>query len=104
MLLLLPARLSEDWENTKDELADLCTRMETETDYEAEATTLARARSLFRDEDGIVVPRVYPQYSTARVLTMERLDGVHVESSWLEIRRRKNAMTRRARFCAPGTA
>ena len=79
LLLLLPARLSEDWENTKDQLADLCTRMETETDYEAEATTLARARSLFRDEDRIVVPRVYPQYSTARVLAMERLDGVHVD-------------------------
>jgi aarF domain-containing kinase len=33
---------------------------------------------LFRDEDGIVVPRVYPQFSTSRVLTMERLQGLHL--------------------------
>jgi aarF domain-containing kinase len=79
LLFLLPAQLGEDWENLKDQLADLCGRMETETDYEAEAAALARARPLFRDEDGIVVPRVYPQYSTSRVLTMERLEGVHLE-------------------------
>jgi predicted unusual protein kinase regulating ubiquinone biosynthesis (AarF/ABC1/UbiB family) len=78
-LFLLPARLGKDWESTKDQLADLCTRMETETNYEAEAAALANARSLFRGEDGIIVPRVYPQYSTARVLTMERLNGVHLE-------------------------
>jgi hypothetical protein len=29
--------------------------------------------------DGILVPRVYPQYSTARILTMERLAGVHLD-------------------------
>jgi aarF domain-containing kinase len=54
-------------------------RLERETDYEAEAAVLAKVRSLFRDEDGIVVPRVYPQHSTARVLTMERLGGVHLD-------------------------
>ncbi len=39
---------------------------------------LEQARPLFRDDDGIVVPRVYPQFSTSRVLTMERLEGVHL--------------------------
>src|SRR5207245_3268593 len=47
--------------------------------YEAQAAVLAKVRPLFRDEEGIVVPRVFPQYSTARVLTMERLDGVHLD-------------------------
>jgi predicted unusual protein kinase regulating ubiquinone biosynthesis (AarF/ABC1/UbiB family) len=79
-LFLLPGRLSKDWENTKDQFEDLRTRLERETDYEAEAATLAWVRPLFRDEDGIVVPRVYPQYSTARILTMERLGGVHLEA------------------------
>lgn len=63
----------------KDQFDDLRTRLERETDYEAEAATLAKVRPLFRDEDGIVVPLVYPHQSTARVLTMERLEGVHLD-------------------------
>jgi len=35
--------------------------------------------SLFRDEEGIVIPRVYAEHSTGRVLTMERLGGVHLD-------------------------
>src|SRR5882757_2536040 len=78
-LCMLPGRLSRDWENTKEQLEDLRVRLERETDYEQEAASLERARALFREDDGIVVPRVYPQYSTARVLTMERLPGMHLE-------------------------
>lgn len=77
-LFLLPARLSADWESTKDQFDDLRRRLELETDYELEATNLRKARSLFREEDGIVVPRVFPQFSTSRVLTMELLEGVHL--------------------------
>jgi predicted unusual protein kinase regulating ubiquinone biosynthesis (AarF/ABC1/UbiB family) len=78
-LFLLPGRLNKDWISTKNQFEDLRMRLEKETDYEAEAANLAKVRTLFRDEDGIVVPRVYPQYSTARVLTMERLGGVHLD-------------------------
>ena len=77
-LFLLPARVNRDWECTKDQCDDLRRRLEQETDYELEAAHLTKARSLFRDADGIVVPRVFSQYSTARVLTMERLDGLHI--------------------------
>ncbi len=77
-LFMLPARLGKDWENTKDQFDDLRMRLEQETDYAREAANLERARSLFRDFEGIVVPRVYRQYSTERVLTMERLEGVHL--------------------------
>lgn len=77
-LFMLPARLSADWENTREQFDDLRMRLERETDYEREAATMQRMRSLFREEDGIVVPRVYDDHSTARVLTMERLRGKHL--------------------------
>ncbi len=76
---LLPGRVSKNWEYVKNQFDDLRRRLEQETDYEAEAATLAKVRPLFRDDEGIVVPRVYPQYSTARILTMERLCGVHLQ-------------------------
>jgi predicted unusual protein kinase regulating ubiquinone biosynthesis (AarF/ABC1/UbiB family) len=79
LVFLLPARLSRDWDNTKEQFDDLRTRLERETDYVQEAATLAKARSLFREDDGIVVPRVFPEYSTSRVLAMERLEGLHLE-------------------------
>jgi aarF domain-containing kinase len=78
-LFLLPARLSRDWENTREQFDDLRTRLERETDYQREAATLQKTRSLFRDDEGIVIPRVFPERSTGRVLTMERLQGVHLD-------------------------
>jgi predicted unusual protein kinase regulating ubiquinone biosynthesis (AarF/ABC1/UbiB family) len=77
-LFLLPGRLGGDWDNTKDQMEDLCLRLEKETDYLAEAAALLKARPLFREDEGIIVPRVYSELSTARVLTMERLEGVHL--------------------------
>ncbi|MEX2318045.1 MAG: AarF/ABC1/UbiB kinase family protein [Pirellulales bacterium] len=76
---LLPARLTKDWENTKDQFEDLRMRLEQETDYELEAANLEKSRPLFREDDGILVPCVYTQYSTPRVLVMERLGGVHLD-------------------------
>jgi predicted unusual protein kinase regulating ubiquinone biosynthesis (AarF/ABC1/UbiB family) len=78
-LFLLSGRLNPDWESAKAQFEDLRMRLERETDYQAEAAVQAQVRSLFRDEDGIVVPRVYPQLSTPRILTMERLEGVHLD-------------------------
>jgi predicted unusual protein kinase regulating ubiquinone biosynthesis (AarF/ABC1/UbiB family) len=54
-------------------------RLEQETDYEQELANLQKARPLFREDDGIVVPRAYPEFSTSRVLAMERLEGVHID-------------------------
>jgi aarF domain-containing kinase len=79
ILFMFPARISRDWEFTRLMIDDLRMRLEQETDYGREATALAQARSLFRDEDGIVVPRVHRELSTARVLTLEKLDGVHLQ-------------------------
>jgi predicted unusual protein kinase regulating ubiquinone biosynthesis (AarF/ABC1/UbiB family) len=79
LLFLLPARLSRDWESTKAQFEDLRVRLERETNYEQEAATLEKVRSLFHEDDDIVVPRVFRQFSTTRVLTMERLGGLHLE-------------------------
>ncbi len=76
--LMLPLRVSKDWENLKAQLEDLQRVLERETDYEKEAEFQRKARSLFREDDRIVVPRVCEQHSTRRVLTMELLGGVHV--------------------------
>ena len=77
-LFMLPARLNRDWENTKEQFEDLQRRLALECDYELEASNLNKARALFDDTDAIVVPRVFRQFSTSRVLTMERLEGVHL--------------------------
>jgi predicted unusual protein kinase regulating ubiquinone biosynthesis (AarF/ABC1/UbiB family) len=79
MLFLLPGRLDKDWEYLKSQMEGLRGRLETEVDYLQEAAMLARAYPLFRPSDGIIVPRVYTQYSTARVLTMDYLKGVHLD-------------------------
>jgi len=78
-LMLLPARLSADWENTREQFDDLRVRIERETDYVREAATVQKVRALFREDDGIVIPRVIPELSTGRVLTMERVEGLHLE-------------------------
>jgi predicted unusual protein kinase regulating ubiquinone biosynthesis (AarF/ABC1/UbiB family) len=52
-----------------------------ELDYEHEAAQLG----WFRERvtlPGIVIPRPYPEQSSRRVLTMERLDGLHLDQ-WL---------------------
>jgi aarF domain-containing kinase len=76
---LLPARLTRDWEITKDQYDELRMRLEDETDYELEASHLETVRALFNEDDGIIVPRVYRQFSTPRVLAMERIAGVHID-------------------------
>jgi predicted unusual protein kinase regulating ubiquinone biosynthesis (AarF/ABC1/UbiB family) len=76
---LLPGRLNKDWQNTQDQFDDLRARLERETNYAEEAAVQEKVRALFREDDGIVVPRVYPEYSTSRVLTMDFLGGVHID-------------------------
>ncbi len=76
--ILAPMRFTADWENLRQQLEDICRTLERETDYLEEAARVQKARSLFAEADGIVVPRVFPEFSTARVLTMEYLNGVHI--------------------------
>jgi predicted unusual protein kinase regulating ubiquinone biosynthesis (AarF/ABC1/UbiB family) len=72
---LFPLRLSKDWDSLNDQFGEIEAVLSTEVDYEHEAQSLREGRSVFRDEDGIIIPRVYEQYSTRRILTMEYLEG-----------------------------
>ena len=77
--LLTPMRLSADWDNFKAQMEDIRCMLEWETDYEHEAENLRLARSAFTEDEGIVVPRVFEDFSTKRVLTMDYLEGVHLD-------------------------
>ncbi len=79
MALLTPMRLSGDWDNIKAQFEDVAHMLDRETDYEHEAENLRIARSGFTEDDGIVVPRVFPEFSTRRVLTMEYIGGLHLD-------------------------
>jgi len=80
LVFLLPGRLGRDWENTREQFEDLHQRLRQETDYTQEAAWLRKAQSLFLPEDGIVIPQVYSDFSTNRVLTMELLEGLHLDA------------------------
>lgn len=49
-----------------------------EIDYIQEAMNADRFRYNFRDHERILVPRVYPKYTTPRVLTMDYLPGIKI--------------------------
>ena len=79
MAFLTPMRLSDDWDNIKEQFEDIRHKLDLETDYEQEAENLRMARSAFTEDEGIVVPRVFPEVSTRRVLTMEYIGGLHLD-------------------------
>jgi len=76
--LLLPMRLGKDWESVKAQFEEVRRMLNQEVDYLQEAESTRLARELFRPEDGIVVPRVHPEYSGARVLTTDFIQGLHL--------------------------
>lgn len=82
MLALAPLRFTRDWDCIAAQLDDVRKVITAEVDYYAEADSLERARTWFDEADGIVVPRVFREHSTARVLTMDYIDGMHADS-WL---------------------
>jgi len=49
-----------------------------ELDYHVEARNAERFRDNFRDDHTVHIPKVYSQYSTSRVLTLEYVDGVQL--------------------------
>ena len=79
MAFLTPMRLSGDWDNIKVQFEDVRHKLDLETDYEQEAENLRFARAAFSEDEGIVVPRVFPEVSTKRVLTMEYVGGLHLD-------------------------
>ncbi len=80
MAVLAPMRLTKDWDNMREQFEDIRRMLDLETDYEREAENLRVARRLFTEDDGIIVPNVIPELTTKRVLTMEYVDGVHLDA------------------------
>jgi len=54
---------------------ELEARLREELDYQNEADNIERFRALFAGDREVVIPRVYRELSSRRVLTMEFLDG-----------------------------
>lgn len=52
--------------------------IERELDYSKELQTLEIFKERFKDMDGLEIPKVYPEYSTSKVLVMEWLDGIKI--------------------------
>ena len=77
--LLFPMRLGKDWAAIKAQFEEIRRMLNQEVDYVQEAESTRRARDLFRPEDGIVVPKVYSEYSTPRLLTTEYIPGSHLQ-------------------------
>ena len=50
-------------------------RLREELDYVNEAKNIAIFQRLFADDDEVIIPRVYPDFSSQHVLTLERIEG-----------------------------
>jgi len=75
--IVLPMKLKEEGRYIFSHLDDIESMLTAETDYSSEARMLQQARSLFTPADQIVVPRVWQDYSSERVLTTDYLQGCH---------------------------
>ena len=49
-----------------------------ELDYVREGRNAERFRAAFEDDPGVIIPRVFEEYTTSRVLTMERVNGIKI--------------------------
>ncbi len=64
-----------------------------EIDFYNEAVHIEKFKSNFKGNEQIVVPQVYREFSSRRVLTMEYIDGTHV--SQMELLRKKDVDTKK---------
>lgn len=72
---LLPGTKHYDLDAIYQEFVEILYR---EIDYVREAMNADRFRRNFLDHDHIIVPKVYPRFTTKRVLTMEYVPGIKV--------------------------
>ncbi len=78
-LLMSAMRFSKEWKFMIAVVEDIKETFLIETDYRREAEYAELARKTLEDTDGIVVPKVFSEFSTGRVLTMEFLKGCHLK-------------------------
>jgi predicted unusual protein kinase regulating ubiquinone biosynthesis (AarF/ABC1/UbiB family) len=77
--ILQPMRFSADWQSMRDNLEEMETMLNMETDYLKEAEFCREAAPFFAGEKDIVIPKVFDEHSSSKVLTMEYLPGVHLK-------------------------
>jgi predicted unusual protein kinase regulating ubiquinone biosynthesis (AarF/ABC1/UbiB family) len=59
-------------------LEELATHIGYELDFEREAKSAERVKKLFENNKRVLVPKIYPEYSKKRVLTMQWLRGIKI--------------------------
>ncbi len=64
----------------REMLEEVEARLKEEVDYLQEARNQETLREALADVPDIVVPRVFRTHTTRRVITMERLDGLHLDA------------------------
>ena len=73
-----------DFVDTEEVVDEFARSIRQELDYHQEARNAEAFRRNFASDDRVAVPRVWWQYTTGRVLTLERLQGVHLRDLPLE--------------------
>jgi len=77
--MLSTIRLSrEQYGEVWDAVEEVRQHFHREVDYVQEAATMEEFRRLLRDRDDVRIPRVHPELSTSRILTMEFIEGKHL--------------------------
>ena len=66
--------------STVDLVREFSRSIDRELDYLLEARNAIRFADNFANDESVVIPAVYPRYCTARILTMERLEGPTLNS------------------------
>lgn len=78
-LLQVITRIGQDVMRQRIDASDVYRELEErlyeELDYQNEARNIERFRKMFADDDEVVIPKVYPEYTSRRVLTMEYVEG-----------------------------
>jgi predicted unusual protein kinase regulating ubiquinone biosynthesis (AarF/ABC1/UbiB family) len=77
--------------DTTEIAKEIGARIREELDYHREAKHVALYRAMLKDSDAIRVPRVWPELSTGRLLTLDWLDGKRMlahKTADIEIRNR----------------
>ncbi len=78
--VMQPFRFTKDWENLLDTWAEMERVLVLETDYRNELENAEKVRVVLDGLKGVVIPRMFPEHSTERVLTMEYVPGLHADA------------------------
>ena len=60
-------------------VAELSKYISYELDFRREAASADRVRGLFQGDTSVVIPKVFPEFSTSRIMTMEFVSGIKVD-------------------------